>query len=104
MPKPYPKEFRDDVVWVARNRDDGVTLEQVAADFGVHPMTLSKWMRKSDIDDGNKPGTTRLPYQFHAVHVTIPGGRTVLGVQAVWGRKDTVSVPGWPVAAAPVVG
>ncbi|MGW5229382.1 IS3 family transposase [Nocardia niigatensis] len=59
MPKPYPKEFRDDVVRVARNREDGVTLEQVAADFGVHPMTLSKWMRQSDIDDGNKPGTTR---------------------------------------------
>ncbi|WP_113975440.1 IS3 family transposase, partial [Nocardia puris] len=59
MPKPYPKEFRDDVVRVARNRDDGVTLEQVAADFGVHPMTLSKWMRQAEIDDGNKPGTTR---------------------------------------------
>ncbi|MFI6774242.1 hypothetical protein [Nocardia sp. NPDC050412] len=42
MPKPYPREFRDDVVRVARNRDDGVTLEQIAADFGVHPMTLSK--------------------------------------------------------------
>ena len=23
MPKPYPREFRDDVVRVARNRDDG---------------------------------------------------------------------------------
>lgn len=58
MPKPYPKEFRDDVVRVARNRDDGVTLEQVAADFGVHPMTLSKWMRQAGIDDGNRPGAT----------------------------------------------
>lgn len=28
----------------ARNRDDGVTLEQVAADFGIYPMTLSNWM------------------------------------------------------------
>ena len=28
MPKPYPREFRDDVVRVARNRDGGVTLEQ----------------------------------------------------------------------------
>jgi transposase len=42
MPKPYPRGFRDDVVRVARSRDDGVTLEQVAADFGIHPMTLSK--------------------------------------------------------------
>lgn len=58
MPKPYPKEFRDDVVRVARNRDDGVTIEQIAADFGVHPMTLSKWMRQTDIDEGTKPGTS----------------------------------------------
>ncbi|MFJ9743674.1 transposase [Streptomyces sp. NPDC101166] len=56
MPKPYPREFRDDVVRVARNRDPGVTLEQIAADFGVHPMTLSKWMRQTDIDEGVKPG------------------------------------------------
>ena len=57
MPKPYPREFRDDVVRVARNRDDGVTIEQIAADFGVHPMTLLKWMRQADIDEGTKPGT-----------------------------------------------
>ncbi|WP_067674526.1 IS3 family transposase [Nocardia miyunensis] len=56
MPKPYPQEFRDDVVRVARNREDGVTLEQIAADFGVHPGTLSKWMRQAEIDDGNRPG------------------------------------------------
>lgn len=58
MPKPYPEEFREDVVRVARDRGPGVTLEQVAADFGVHVMTLSKWMRRADIDDGVKPGTT----------------------------------------------
>lgn len=33
-------------------------MEQVAADFGVHVMTLSKWMRRADIDSGAKPGTT----------------------------------------------
>ncbi|WUW26506.1 IS3 family transposase [Streptomyces sp. NBC_01463] len=58
MPKPYPQEFREDVVRVARNRGPGVTVEQVAADFGVHAMTLWKWMRRADIDDGVKPGTT----------------------------------------------
>lgn len=35
---------------VARNRGPGVTVEQVATDFGVHPMTLWKWMRRADID------------------------------------------------------
>ena len=52
----YPEEFRQDVVRVARNRGPGVTVEQVAADFGVHAMTLWKWMRRADIDDGTKPG------------------------------------------------
>ena len=56
--RPYPREFRDDVVRVAGSRDDGVTIEQIAADFGVHPMTLSKWMRQADIDHGTKPGST----------------------------------------------
>ena len=37
---------------VARNREDGVTIEQIAADFGVHPMTLWKWLRQADIDEG----------------------------------------------------
>lgn len=58
MPKPYPQEFRDDVVRVARNREPGVTLEQVAADFGIHVMTLSNWMRKADVEDGARPGVT----------------------------------------------
>jgi transposase len=56
--RPYPKEFRDDVVRVARNRDDGVTIEQIAADFGVHPVTLWKWLRQADIDDGATSGKT----------------------------------------------
>ena len=59
VPKPYPREFRDDVVRVARNRDAGVTVEQIAKDFGVHPMTLFKWLRQADVEDGAKPGVSR---------------------------------------------
>ena len=59
MPAPYPKEFREDVVRVARSREDGVTLAQIAKDFGVHEMTLHKWIRQADIDDGNRPGKSR---------------------------------------------
>ena len=58
MPKPYPQEFRDDVVKVARSRPEGVTLEQIAADFGIHPMTLSGWMKKASVDAGERPGVT----------------------------------------------
>ena len=33
MPKPYPKEFRDDVVAVARKGE--APLNQIAKDFGI---------------------------------------------------------------------
>lgn len=59
MPKPYPTELRDDVVTVARDRESGVTIERIAKDFGVHPMTLQKWLQRAAIDDGSKPGVTR---------------------------------------------
>ncbi|WP_245920951.1 IS3 family transposase [Brachybacterium timonense] len=59
MPAPYPQEFREDVVRVARSREDGITIAQIAKDFGVHEMTLHKWIRQADIDDGNRPGKTR---------------------------------------------
>jgi transposase-like protein len=56
--KPYPQEFRDDVVRVARNREPGVELSQIAKDFGIHFTTLYSWMRKADVEDGVKPGVT----------------------------------------------
>lgn len=58
MPKPYPKEFRDDVVRVARNREPGVHLKQIAKDFGVSESCLTNWMKTADVEDGVKPGTT----------------------------------------------
>ena len=56
MPKPYPSEFRADVVRVARNHEPGVTIEQVAKDFGVHTMTLQKWLQRAAVDDEVRPG------------------------------------------------
>jgi len=58
VPKPYPKEFRDDVVRVARNREPGVHLKQIAADFGVSESCLTNWMKTADVEDGVKPGAT----------------------------------------------
>ena len=43
---------------MARRREPGVTIEQIASDFGVHPMTLQKWLRQADIEDGVKAGAT----------------------------------------------
>jgi transposase len=59
MPKPFPKEFRNDVVRVARNRDASTTLEQIAKDFGVHTTTLTNWLRRAEIEDGHRPAITQ---------------------------------------------
>jgi transposase len=56
--KPYPKEFRDDVVRVARNREPDVGLEEIAKDFGIHFTTLYSWMKKAEIEDGERSGTS----------------------------------------------
>ncbi|MCX6405375.1 MAG: transposase [Propionibacteriales bacterium] len=58
MPKPYPREFREDVVRVARSREPGVLLRDIAADFGISESCLANWMKASDVEDGLKPGTT----------------------------------------------
>lgn len=58
MPKPYPREFRDDVVRVARNREPGVHLKQIAADFGISESCLNGWLKAADVQAGVKPGLT----------------------------------------------
>lgn len=54
MGKPYPKEFREDVVRVARKGD--TNFAQSATDFGVSEASLYSWMKQADIDDGVRPG------------------------------------------------
>jgi transposase len=58
MPRPYPREFREDVIRVARNRGPGVHLKDVAADFGISESCLNGWLHQADIEDGIKPGST----------------------------------------------
>jgi transposase-like protein len=35
-----------------------VTLQQIATDFGIHPITLSTWMRQADVEAWVKPGVS----------------------------------------------
>jgi len=56
MPKPYPQEFRDDVVAVARKGE--APLTQIAKDFGISEGCLHGWMKKADVENGNRSGVT----------------------------------------------
>ena len=56
MPAAHPKEFRDDVVAVARRGD--APIAQIAKDFGISESCLRNWLAKADVEDGIKPGVT----------------------------------------------
>jgi transposase-like protein len=50
MPTPFPKEFRRDVIAVARKGDQ--TRAQVAKSFGISDSCLARWLRIADREDG----------------------------------------------------
>ena len=56
MPKPYPIEFRDDVVAVARKGQ--APLKQIAKDFGISEGCLHNWMKQVEVEDGRRRGVT----------------------------------------------
>ncbi len=43
---------------VARNREPGQHLKQIAADFGISESCLTNWMKAARVADEVKPGTT----------------------------------------------
>jgi transposase-like protein len=56
VPRPHPKEFRDDVVAVARRAE--APIAQVAKDFGISESCLRNWLARADVEDGVRPGVT----------------------------------------------
>jgi transposase len=56
VPRPHPKEFRDDVVAVARRGE--APIAQIAKDFGICESCLRNWLHAADVEDGHGPGTT----------------------------------------------
>lgn len=56
MPKPFPREFRDDVVAIARKRES--SLAQIAKDFGISESCVQRWVKVAAVDDGRRPGVT----------------------------------------------
>jgi transposase len=53
VPKPFPAEFRRDVIAVARKGE--ASIAQVARDFGVSESCLQRWLKIADREDGLAP-------------------------------------------------
>jgi transposase len=56
MPKPFPEEFRRDVVAVARRKQ--APMSQIAKDFGISEGCLHRWVKRAEIEDGVREGLT----------------------------------------------
>lgn len=56
MPRPHPREPRDDVVAVCRSGD--APIGQLAKDFGIPESCLRSWLHAADVEDGVRPGVT----------------------------------------------
>ncbi|ODU06451.1 MAG: transposase [Pseudonocardia sp. SCN 72-86] len=50
MPKPFPKEFRRDVIAVARQGDQSIAA--VAKSFGISESCLQRWLKIADRECG----------------------------------------------------
>jgi transposase len=54
MPAPYPPEFRQRAVELARRREKPIA--QIAKELGIAESGLRRWMERADVDEGHKPG------------------------------------------------
>ena len=57
MPKPFPKEFRQDVIRVYRDSD--ASMAQVAKDFGISALCLKRWLTIDERDSARSSTGSR---------------------------------------------
>ena len=73
MPKPFPAEFRADVIAVARKGE--APLRQIAKDFGISEACLHRWLKIADREDGRgqpaSPAADDVAAQLREAHKRI---------------------------------
>jgi transposase-like protein len=53
----YPEEFREEAVRLARS--SGSSIAETARELGIQYEMLRKWVRKDEVESGDRPGTTK---------------------------------------------
>ena len=56
MPRPHPPEFRRRAIDLARLGEKPVS--QIAVDLGISDSCLRSWLKRADIDEGRRDGTS----------------------------------------------
>ena len=66
MPKPFPREFREDVIRVYRDSD--ASMAQVAKDFGISASCLMRWLVIDDRKSMSRSAAGQSVSESDALH------------------------------------
>jgi transposase len=91
---PYPQQFRDQIIALARN---GRTPGELAAEFEPTEQTIRNWLKQADIDDGNVEGVTTNERdelrRLRRENRQLREEREILKKAAAWFARETNSIP-----------
>ena len=92
---PYPEEFRDRIVELARN---GRTPAELAEEFEPTEQTIRNWLKQADRDDGNRSDgpTTEEKEEIRELRKKlrqVQQERDILAKATAWFARETEDVP-----------
>ena len=92
---PYPQEFRDRIVELARA---GRSVSELAEEFEPSDQTIRSWIKKADIEDGTRSdGTTAAEREelreLRKELRRLKQERDILAKAAAWFARETGEVP-----------
>lgn len=93
--KPYPPEFRQQIVELARA---GRSVSELAAEFEPSGETIRNWIKQAEIDEGVRPdGLTSTEREeltrLRKENRRLQQERDILAKAAAWFARETGSIP-----------
>ena len=94
--KPYPKEFREQVVKVAQA--GGRRPREIAEEFGISPDSVLRWVKQADLDagrrkDGLSTSERKELARLRRENRRLKMEREILTKAAAWFARETDSIP-----------